>query len=166
MLVCRYRGKGSGNSTARRSIRDPRAVPPSKIAVEVHIGPIGGRGALGCDRTDRAVEHQLSTRPKSSAEKGSIFSLGTPIAKTTQRMPRQIPRLLVIVLDLAQLMYPSSYVLNTAEDRTDALKLDRSWRGRWWHRGSERRYRSNPLPFAGLRALNWQPKQWSPSSYV
>ena len=133
-----------------------------ETVVEVHIGPIRGRGALGCDRTDRAVEHQHGTRPKSLAEKGSIFSLGTPIAKTTQRMPRQIPRLLVIVLDLAQLMYPSSDVLNTAEDRTDALKLDRSWRGRWWHRGSEtlpRRYRSNPLPFAGLRALNWQPKQ-------
>ena len=161
-------GWGSAKSMAGRSVHNTRKVPLSKIAVEVHIGPTGGRDALGCDRTDRAVEHQLSTRPKSSAEKGSIFSLGTPIAKTTQRMPRQIPRLLVIVLDLAQLMYPSSDVLNTAEDHADGLELDRSWRGevvapRWT---LPRTYRSNPLPFTGLCALNWQPKPWSPFSYV
>ena len=137
MVAClQVPGGGSANSMAGRSVHNTREVPLSKIAVEVHIGPIGGRGALGCDRTDRAVEHQRGTRPKSSAEKWPVLTTGTPIAKTTQRMPRQIPRLLVIVLDLAQLMYPSSDVLNTAEDRTDALKLDRSWRGRWWHRGS------------------------------
>ena len=139
-----------------------------ETVAEVHFGPTGGRGALGCDRTDRAVEHQLSTRPKSSAEKGSIFSLGTPIAKTTQRMPRQIPRLLVTVLDLDQLIYPSSDVLNTTKDRTDALELDRSWRGevvvpRWT---LPRTYRSNPLLFTGLCVLNSQPKPWSPFIYV
>ena len=92
----------------------------------------------------------------------------TPIAKTIQRLPRQIPRLLVTVLDLDQLIYSSSHVLDVAEDRTDALELDRSWRGevvvpQWT---LPRRYRSNLLPFTGLCALNWQPKPWSPFSYV
>ena len=93
---------------------------------------------------------------------------GTPIAKTTQRMPRQIPRLLVTVLDLDQLIYSSSDVLNTTKDRTDALELDRSWRGevvvpRWT---LPRTYRSNPLLFTGLCVLNSQPKPWSPFIYV
>ena len=92
----------------------------------------------------------------------------TPIAKTTQRMPRQIPRLLVTVLDLDQLIYPSSHVLDVAEDRTDALELDRSWRGevvvpRWT---LPRTYRSNPLLSTGLCTLNSQPKPWSPFIYV
>ena len=71
----------------------------------------------------------------------------TPIAKTTQRMPRQIPRLLVTVLDLDQLIYPSSDVLDVAEGYADALELDRSWRGEVVApRGTLlRRYRLNPL---------------------
>ena len=92
----------------------------------------------------------------------------TPIAKTIQRLPRQIPGCLVTVLDLDQLIYSSSDVLDVAEDYADALELDRSWRGevvapRWT---LPRMYRSNPLPFTGLCALNWQPKLWSPFSYV
>ena len=114
----------SEKSTARRLVRNPRAIPPGKIAAEVHIGPNGGHDQLGCDKTHRIVEHHSSMRSKLSDEKVPILRTFAPIAESVQRMARQILGGLPPVSVSTQLIWRSYDVLDMGVDRTDALDFD------------------------------------------